>query len=302
MRPPIVGASGPGPGGPNVGAATSATGAAAAAAAGSSTAKKAAEAASAAASKATTSAQKTFFASVSDRLAKDSVTLKSWWSLSAAYMDDLKTGHAKITMPVHVRERWNAGREERKAWRANSKAGEKKPRRRRTKNKSRRALALTQPLVLVLKLQTQNSKNYQVDVDFFGPMILAAKREGVRAWRKLPPPAQQAAPYVATAAASGGSTYAWQRRRFIHERARGDLLAARVKSLASERVKLQDACKALRAAAASPRAAADVRSAEAVAAATGAAAAAAAAAAEAAKACAVYVTRVPPSSRRTPEN
>ena len=96
--------------------------------------------------------------------------------------------------------------------------------------------------------------------------------------------------------------YAWQRRRFIHERARGDLLASRVESLSSERVKLQDACKALRAAAATPRAAADVRSAEAVAAATGAAAAAAVAAAEAAKACAVYVTRGAAPPRRTPEN
>lgn len=173
-----------------------------------------------------------------------------------------------------------------------------------------RGRALSSPHSLSLSTSSSLSSSnlqhlQQVDVDFFGPIILTAKREAVRAWRKLPPPAQKAAPYLATAAGSGGSTYAWQRRRFIHERARGDLLASRVESLSAERVKLQDACKALRAAAATPRAAADVRSAEAVAAATGAAAAAAVAAAEAAKACAVYVTRggggyAP--SRRTPEN
>lgn len=207
--------------------------------------------------------------------------------------------------------KWSKG-EEGKSQRAKEKKhGERakeKPRRRR-KPRGALSLSLTDTLFSFLPPHQTNPPTLQqpkVDVDFFGPIILTAKREAVRAWRKLPPPAQNASPYVATAAASGGSVFAWQRRRLLHERARGDLLATRVESLSAERVRLQDACKALRAAAATPRAAADVRSAEAVAAATAAAAAAASAAAEAAKACAVYVTRGggggggPP--RRTPEN
>ena len=126
-----------------------------------------------------------------------------------------------------------------------------------------------------------------VDVDFIGPFALGVKRNVVRAWKRLPPGAREAAPYVGVAVGSGGAVSYWLGRRVAFQRSRANVAVADATKLAADNAKLRDAVKTLRAQAAVPRAAADIKSAAVVAEATAAAAAAAMAAAEAAKACAV---------------
>jgi hypothetical protein len=64
-----------------------------------------------------------------------------------------------------------------------------------------------------------------VDVDFLNPMVTSVKKTALESWRRLPPQAQLALPFVATGATTGliiGRIQGGRIRRLV-----GDFLHAR---------------------------------------------------------------------------
>ncbi|PSC70649.1 mTERF domain-containing mitochondrial [Micractinium conductrix] len=138
----------------------------------------------------------------------------------------------------------------------------------------------------VTNLQKAKSWSMPVDVkvDFLNPTIETVKASVAHAWSQLPPPVQQAAPFVGVAAGSGLLVFAIQQRRIHNQRHRSEVLEMQLVGLQKERkelLKRVDTLKSNRA----PRTEVEARLANAVAEATNAAAAAADAAARAATAC-----------------
>ncbi|KAK9906576.1 hypothetical protein WJX75_004466 [Coccomyxa subellipsoidea] len=139
-----------------------------------------------------------------------------------------------------------------------------------------------------------------VDVDFFNPFITSVKKTALDTWRRLPPQAQLALPFVATGATTGLIVGKIQGGRIRKQRERIGELEARIESLLNERDTLKGRIQQLKAKALAPNSASEMRMAHAVAEATAAAAAAASAAASAASACQVTVHR-PPQPRAQPQ-
>ncbi|EFN52241.1 hypothetical protein CHLNCDRAFT_139118 [Chlorella variabilis] len=137
----------------------------------------------------------------------------------------------------------------------------------------------------VTKLQkTKWTMPVDVKVDFLKPTIETVSESLRGAWVQLPPPVQQAAPYVGVAMGSGIVVYAVQQRRLNQQRERSAELQLQVTALHKERHELLRRVNTLKANRA-PRTEMEARLANAVAEATNAAAAAADAAARAATAC-----------------
>eukprot|EP00887_Chlorella_sp_A99_P003328 scaffold26.g3328.t1 len=119
-------------------------------------------------------------------------------------------------------------------------------------------------------------------------------------WTQLPPPVQQAAPFVGVGLGTGLVVFAVQQRRLNKQRQRGQQLEQQVATLKKEKADLISRINALKAGASAclhikagtPRTEVEARMAAAVAEATNAAAAAADAAARAATAC--IIQRLPP--------
>lgn len=130
-----------------------------------------------------------------------------------------------------------------------------------------------------------------VDVDFFNPFMSSVKQTAVDAYRRLPPQAQLALPFVATGATTGLIVGKIQGGRIRKQREKIKELETRIEALLDERDTLKGRIQQLKAKALAPNSASEMRMAHAVAEATAAAAAAASAAASAASACQVNVHR-----------
>ncbi|CAK0750328.1 hypothetical protein CVIRNUC_001981 [Coccomyxa viridis] len=133
-----------------------------------------------------------------------------------------------------------------------------------------------------------------VDVDFLNPFITSVKQSALDTWRRLPPQAQLALPFVATGATTGILVGSIQGGRLKRAKARNKELEARVEALLNERDVLKGRVQQLKAKALAPNSASEMRMAHAVAEATAAAAAAASAAASAASTCQVSVQKFRP--------
>lgn len=121
-----------------------------------------------------------------------------------------------------------------------------------------------------------------VKVDFLRPTMDAMKESMNSAWRQLPPPVQQAVPYVGVALGSGLIVFAIQQHRVNVQRRKREEVRLEVQSLLKERAALLRQINDLHT---RPRTDVEVRLAGAVAEATNAAAAAAEAAAHMVTAC-----------------
>lgn len=124
-----------------------------------------------------------------------------------------------------------------------------------------------------------------VKVDFLRPTIETVKESAITIWYQLPPPVQQAAPFVGVAMGSGLVVFLIQQRRLNHVRARNEELKVQVGALSKERQELIKRINLLKVKSGGPRTDVEARLAAAVAEATNAAASAADAAARAATAC-----------------
>jgi seryl-tRNA synthetase len=135
-------------------------------------------------------------------------------------------------------------------------------------------------------------------------MSPAVKESITTVWVQLPPPVQQAVPYVGVAVGSGALVFMLQQRRINHANRRGDELNQQVKNLAKEKEELMKRINLLKAKSGTPRTEVEARMASAVAEATNAAAAAADAAARAATACIFQrmpQVPLPPSPQELPK-
>lgn len=131
-----------------------------------------------------------------------------------------------------------------------------------------------------------------VRVDFLKPTWQALEEGTMAVWTQLPPPVQQAAPFVGVGLGTGLVVFAVQQRRLNKQRQRGQQLEQQVATLKKEKADLISRINALKIKAGTPRTEVEARMAAAVAEATNAAAAAADAAARAATAC--IIQRLPP--------
>ena len=136
------------------------------------------------------------------------------------------------------------------------------------------------------KLQsTKFSMPVDVKVDILRPTVEAVKETSHSVWVKLPPPVQQAAPYIGVAMGSSAVVYLIQQRRIKRLEEKRQELQVRVDNLQREKEDLIKRINSLEIKFGTSRIEAESRMAVAVAEATNAAAAAADAAARAATAC-----------------
>ncbi|GAB4814896.1 hypothetical protein N2152v2_001942 [Parachlorella kessleri] len=137
---------------------------------------------------------------------------------------------------------------------------------------------------------TMPSMPVDVKVDFLRPTAEAVKETFHNVWVQLPPPMQQAAPYVGVAMGSGLLVFAVQQQRIKRQRKRTEEVRLEVQTLLKERTTLLQQIRDLHD---KPRTDMELRLSKAVAEATNAAAAAAEAAAHAAVACVVLACAAP---------
>ena len=136
-----------------------------------------------------------------------------------------------------------------------------------------------------------------VKVDFLRPTVEAVRETSYTVWNGLPPPVQQAAPFVGAAMGGGAVVFLMQQRRIRRLKEERDEFQERVALLQREKEELIKKINALEIKSGTSRVEVESRMAVAVAEATNAAAAAADAAARAATAC---IFERPPS--RLPSN
>lgn len=122
-------------------------------------------------------------------------------------------------------------------------------------------------------------------MDFLRPTFQAVNESVQALWVQLPPPIQQAAPFIGVGLGTGLIVFAVQQHRLKRQSRRGELLERQVFDLKKERAELLRRINTLKVKAGTPRTDIEARMAAAVAEATSAAAAAADAAARAATAC-----------------
>jgi len=125
-----------------------------------------------------------------------------------------------------------------------------------------------------------------VQVDVLRPMWVSIQESSDAVWRRLPPPVQQAAPYLGAASLTALVVHRIGAGKLQAERERNQRLRGRVDLLLSENEELHMKIADLKARAQGPRSPSELSMARALAEATQAAAAAATAAASAATACA----------------
>lgn len=135
-----------------------------------------------------------------------------------------------------------------------------------------------------------------VKVDIFRPTYEFIEETATLIWYQLPPQAQRAAPFVASATGGGVLMYAIQGRRLHHEKERRIAAEAQVEAVRKDNRELLNRMNVYKAKSGGPRSDIEIRMASAIAELTQSAAAAADAAARAATACIIQRPSVQNSS------